>query len=322
MIEQREVQPQFQRWLTKLLGYDFEILYQPGLLKKAADALSRMNPTVELNTLISPGLLDVETVMEEVKSDEELQGIIVVLKENPEGKANYQWVSDNLLYKGRLVLSKTSSLIPALLHTFHDSVLWGHSGFLRTYKRMNGEIHWVGMKNDVKKYVEQCETCQRNKTEALSPAGLLQPLPLPNLILEDWTMDFIEGLPKAGGFDSIMVVVGRLSKMAHFITLKHPFTAKQVAEKFSKEIISKHGIPNSIVTDRDKVFLSHFWKELFTAMGASLKRSTAFHPQTDGQTERANRCLETYLCCFCNEQPTKWHKCIPWAELWYNTTFH
>ncbi|KAA0033720.1 hypothetical protein IC582_013177 [Cucumis melo] len=257
----------------------------------------------------------------EVEKDEELQGIINILKENPEGKANYQWESGNLLYKGRLVLSKNSTLIPSLLHTFHDSVLGGHSGFLRTYKRMNGEIHWMGMKNDVKKYVEQCEICQRNKTKALAPAGLLQPLPLPNLILEDWTMDFIEGLPKAGGYDSIMVVVDRL-KMAHFITLKHPFTAKQVAEKFVEEIISKHGIPNSIITDRDKIFLSHFWKELFTAMGTSLKRSTAFHPQTDGQTERINRCLETYLRCFCNEQPTKWHKCIPWAELWYNTTFH
>ncbi|TYK05651.1 Retrotransposable element Tf2 [Cucumis melo var. makuwa] len=288
----------------------------------AADALSQVKLPAEFHSLRAHGLLDIDIVTTEVEKDEELQGIIEILKEDPEGKANYQWKAGNLFYKGRLVLSRKSTLIPSLLHTFHDSVLGGHLGFLRTYKRMNGEIHWMGMKNDVKKYVEQCEVCQRNKTEALAPAGLLQPLPLPNLILEDWTMDFIEGLPKAGGYDSIMVVVDRLSKMAHFIILKHPFSAKQVAEKFVEEIISKHGIPNSIVTDRDKVFLSHFWKELFTAMGTSLKRSTAFHPQTDGQTERVNRCLETYLRCFCNEQPTKWHKCIPWAELWYNTTFH
>ncbi|TYK19775.1 ty3-gypsy retrotransposon protein [Cucumis melo var. makuwa] len=137
------------------------------------------------------GLLDIDIVTTEVEKDEELQGIIEILKEDPEGKANYQWKAGNLFYKGRLVLSRKSTLIPSLLHTFHDSVLGGHSGFLRTYKRMNGEIQWMGMKNDVKKYVEQCEICQRNKTEALAPAGLLQPLPLPNLILEDWTMDFI-----------------------------------------------------------------------------------------------------------------------------------
>ncbi|KAA0054183.1 Transposon Ty3-G Gag-Pol polyprotein [Cucumis melo var. makuwa] len=306
MAIQKEVQPQFQRWLTKLLEYDFEILYQPGLQNKAADALSRVKLPAELSSLRAHGLFDIEIVTAEVEKDEELQGIINILKENPEGKANYQWKSGNLLYKGRLVLSRNSTLIPSLLHTFHDSVLGGHSGFLRTYKRMNREIHWMGMKNDVKKYVEQCEICQRNKTEALAPAGLLQPLPLPNLILAA----------------SIMVVVDRSSKMAHFITLKHPFTAKQVAEKIVEEIISKHGIPNSIVIDRDKIFLSYLWKELFTAMGTSLKRSTAFHPQTDGQTERVDRCLETYLRSFCNEQPTKWHKCIPWAELWYNTTFH
>ncbi|TYK26803.1 disease resistance protein [Cucumis melo var. makuwa] len=116
--------------------------------------------------------------------------------------------------------------------------------------------------------------------------------------------------------------LNRLSKMAHFITLKHSFAAKQVAEKFVEKIISKHGIPNSIVIDRDKMFLSHFWKKLFTAMEMSLKRSMVFHPQTDGQTEQVNCCLETYLRRFCNEQPTKWHKCIPWAEPWYNTTFH
>ncbi|KAA0041350.1 retrotransposon protein, putative, unclassified [Cucumis melo var. makuwa] len=106
-------------------------------------------------------------------------------------------------------------------------------------------------------------------------------------------MDFIEGLPKARGYDSIMVIVDRLSKMAHFITLKHSFAAKQVAEKFVEEIISKHGIPNSIVIDRDKMFLSHFWKKLFAAMEMSLKRSMVFHPQTDRQTEQIGD--EVYL---------------------------
>ena len=128
-----------------------------------------------------------------------------------------------------------------------------------------------------------------------------------------------------------MVVVDRLSKYSYFLTLKHSYTAKQWASIFLERVvskhgipksISKHGIPKSIITDRDKIFLSNFWKELFTTMDTLLKRSTTCHPQTDGQTERVNRCLETYLRCFCNEHARKWDKLIPWAELWYNITFH
>ena len=138
----------------------------------------------------------------------------------------YQWNNGRLLYKGRMVLSLNSSLIPRVLHTFHDSILGGHSGFLRTYKRMSGELFWKGMKAEVKRYVEECDICQRNKFKATKPAGVLQPIPIPDKILEDWTMDFIEGLPLAGGYNVIMVVVDRLSKYSYFLPLKHPYTAK------------------------------------------------------------------------------------------------
>lgn len=175
---------------------------------------------------------------------------------------------------------------------------------------MSGELYWDRMKKDIKNYVEQCNICQRNKTESTLPAGLLQPIPIPELMLEDWSMDFVEGLPTAGNVNAIMVVMDRLSKCAYFVTLRHPFSAKQVAEVFIDKVIRKHGVPK-IHHDRDKKFLSNFWKEHFSPMGTSLKRSTAFHPQTDGQTERVNRCLETYLTCYYNEQPTKWHMFIP-----------
>ncbi|KAA0066522.1 retrotransposon polyprotein [Cucumis melo var. makuwa] len=167
LFEQREVQPQFQRWLTKLLWYDFEILYQPRLQNKAANVLSRVSHSVELTMIITPRIVEVEIMLEELWKDEELQKITEI-----------------------------------------------------------------------------------NKTEATITASLLQLLPLPELILEDWTMDFIEGLSKAGGFDSIMVIVDRLSKFAHFITLKHPFTAKQVAEVFIERVVGEHGIMKSIITDR------------------------------------------------------------------------
>ena len=163
-------------------------------------------------------------------------------------------------------MSKTSSLIPRLLHTFHGSILGGHSGFLRTYKRINGELYWKGMKVDVKRYVEECDICQQNKFEATKPARVLQPIPIPNRILEDWTMNFIEGSPLVGGVNVIVVVVDRLSKYSYFIPLKHPYSAKQVASMFLDRVVSKHDIPKSIITDKDKIFLSNFWKELFMTM--------------------------------------------------------
>ncbi|KAL4019190.1 hypothetical protein IC575_022834 [Cucumis melo] len=283
--------------------------------------LSRVEPRIELHEMTTSGIVDISVVCEEVDKDEGLQKIVAKLKKEQEVDGKFEWKNGRLLYKGRLVLPQTSSLIPRLLHTFHDSVLGGHSGFLRTYKRMSGELYWQGMKNDIKNYVEQCEVCQRNKYEATKPAGVLQPLPIPDKILEDWTMDFIEGLPRAGGMNVIMVVVDRLTKYAYFITLKHPFSAKQVALTFIDKIVRRHGIPNSIITDRDKIFLSNFWRELFASMGTLLKRSTAFHPQTDGQTERVNQCLETYLRCFAMST-TQVGSVHTVAELWYNTTFH
>lgn len=182
---------------SKLLGYYFEVIYKLGLENKVVDALSKMPPTVHLYNLTAPTLIDLAVIKEEVEKDESLKKKMFELEEI-EGKAKgkYSIQQGILKYKDQLVISKSSTLIPTILHFYHDSIFSRHSGFLRTYKRLTGELFWEGKMQDVKKYCEECLVCQKNKSLALSPVGLLLPLEIPNRVWDDISMDFIEGLPK------------------------------------------------------------------------------------------------------------------------------
>jgi len=139
-------------------------------------------------------------------------------------------------------------------------------------------------------------------------------LPIPQFAWHTISMDFIEGLPKSKTYDTILVVIDKLTKYAHFICLSHPYTAITVAQAFLANIYKLHGMPTVIISDRDRAFTSSFWQELFKLTDTTLNKSSAYHPQTDGQTERLNQCLETYLRCMVQSCPTKWAQWIPLAE--------
>jgi hypothetical protein len=248
------------KWLPKLLGFDYEISYKKGKDNVAADALSRVQNSGELAALILTNVQSnlLPRVLQSWEGDAKVQEIIRKLKANPASCPKYTWVHDQLRRKGRLVIGKDTELRKELLLSFHGDSVGGHSGVLATYKRIGAVFYWKGLKNDVKKMVAECDICQRNKSDLAAYPGLMQPLPIPDKVWNDISMDFIEQLPKSQGRSVIMVVVDRLSKYSHFIALSHPYTASSVATAFMDNVYKLHGLLATIVSDRDRVFLSLF----------------------------------------------------------------
>ena len=322
--EQKEIPIQYAKWLVKLMGFQFTVEYRAGRTNKVADALSRVTYKddallQDISVLFSP---DVEPIRQEVLQDPVLLKIIHQLEANPTTSSPFTFNQNQLLYKGRLVIPRKSTFINIVLSDFHNSPVGAHAGYLKTYKRIAAQFYWTGMKKDIKRHVSDCQVCQLNKTNSLAPAGLLQPLPIPENIWEDITMDFIEALPRSEGYDTIWVIVDRLSKYSHFIPLKHPFNAQGLARLFVKEVIRLHGIPKSIVSDRGKTFMGHFWQEIHKLQGTKLNFTSAYHPESDGQTEVVNKRLGNYLRCFSSTKPSSWSSWLPWAEFCYNTSYH
>ena len=178
------------------------------------------------------------------------------------------------------------------------------------------------MSSDTRKFVAQCVDCQLMKYEPAKPWGLLCPLPVPLQPWEDLSMDFIVGLLAHRGNTCVFVIVDRFSKGVHLGMLPSHYTAQSVAQLFMELVGKLHGMPRSIVSDRDPLFVSKFWQALFCLSGTKLRMSSAYHPQTDGQMEVANRIIEQYLRAFVHRKPNSLGCFLLWAEWSYNTSVH
>lgn len=307
--------------LMKLLEFDFTIQYKKGITNKVADALSRKFQQIFSMSQAVP--LWAQEIADTYSSDPVYRPIWEkLLLHNPTEYGDYKLTSGLIRFKGAIVVGNSQELRSRLLTALHASPVGGHSGMRATYHRIKTIFYWPGLKQDTEKFISECPICQRSKHEQCPYPGLLEPLPTPDMAWVHISMDFIEGLPCSQGKEVILVVVDKFTKYAHFLSLEHPYSVHTVAHAFIDNIIRLHGPPRLIISDRDRIFTSNLWKNIFAALKVELRYSTSYHPQTDGQTERVNQCVENYLRCMTASAPTKWLSWLPLAEYWYNTTYH
>ncbi len=227
------------------------------------------------------------------------------------------------LKKGKIVVPNIAVLKQLIMREAHDAQYSGHVGQTRTYENIIRHYWWPGVSGDVNEYVRTCLACQRNKPANQRPGGLLQPLPIPNKPWESISMDLITQLPEtAAGHDAIVVFVDRLTKMTHFAAATTNIGSAELADILYDTVIKLHGTPKSIVSDRDPRITSAFWRQLMARLGTTLALSTAYHPQTDGQTERMNRVLEEMLRHYIDPTQTDWDKHLASAEFASNNAYH
>ncbi|KAI3412628.1 Hydrolase_4 domain-containing protein [Psidium guajava] len=311
---QKKLSPKQARWQDFLAEFDYVLEYKPGKANAVADALSRR---AELASISRPDCPLVGRIKEGLKHDRAAQALLYYAKE---GKTRRFWCEDDLLYaKGRrLYVPLYGNLRRDVLRECHDSKWAGHPGVHRTLALVEEHYFWPHLRDDVEVYVRTCLVCQQDKLEQKSPAGLLEPLPVPERPWESVSMDFIVGLPKSEGCRTLMVVVDRFSKYATFVPATDDCPAEEAAKLFLKHVVKHWGVPRTIVSDRDPRFTGRFWTELFKLLGTDLNFSTSLHPQTDGQTERVNALLEVYMRHYMSATQRDWAKLIDVAQFSYN----
>lgn len=333
------------RWKDVIANYDFDIEYIEGVKNVVADGLSRRADhqlhSSELLSLLGGRSGPAEpaaaaptppVVRSRISAATEL---LADLHESSKRDAEYlRWlkaksvdlareqlrVEHGFLYKGdRLYIPSDDALKTRILHECHDAPTGGHLGKDKTMEQVKRRFYWPRMDDEVHKYVTGCDACQRNKPSHQAKMGLHQPLPVPRWPWQQVSLDLITGLPRSkSGFDAIVVFVCKLTKMVHYVATITAVTAPQLATLFMREVCRLHGLPESILSDRDPRFTAHFWRALWEQLGTKLTMSTAYHPQTDGQTERANRTLEEMLRSYVNWRQTDWDVHLSTLELAVN----
>ena len=297
------------RWMEYLEAhFDYTIVYKPGA-QNPADALSRLP---EINAL---SLVKASPILERLftygyDKDPEYQGNTA---------ATVQEGAYHKRQDGRIIVPNFVPLRGIILDEAHAATSSGHFGRDKTLQTVARLYWWPTMSSDVAAYCASCITCQQMKTRRGAKYGELQPLPVPDLPWQDITLDFVFGLPTTRtGNNGVLVVCDRFSKAAHFIATHQNVTAALAAKLLLDNVIKLHGVPRSIVCDRDPRFVNKLWTTLFDQLGTKIRPSTAYHPETDGQTERTNQTLEQLLRCTL-EKGDEWEEQLPVLELAYNT---
>ena len=242
------------------------------------------------------------------------------VRENP--TAPWSWQDDLLLHDNLVYVPHDDALRVELMQTHHDDSLAGHYGVAKTLELLTRNYYFPGIQSYVRKYVSSCDLCSRGKSPRHLKHGELAPLPVPTGPWKGISCDLVVDLPISNGYDSILVFVDRFTKMCHLVPCNKTTSSPEFAKLFLDHVIRLHGIPESIVSDRGSIFTSQFWTALSKFLNLGKRMSTAFHPQTDGQTERMNQTVEQYLRIYCNYQQDDWSQHLSLAEFSYNNTQH
>lgn len=336
------------RWSEIVNHHKYKIRYRSGTKSGKPDALSRRpdyaaggkaseaEPLTLLRPLEISATLHSRTspisrlIREYLPRDPALEELLAALK-NPqlprdddlaEELEHYTLQDDFLLRDGLVYVPDFDDIKVQILKLAHDAVEIGHPGQAKTLEILQRDFYWPRMRAFVNDYVKTCDACQRNKPVHHSKYGLLQNLPVPSAPWQSLSMDHITDLPPSSGFDSILVVADRFTKQAHFIRANKTDDARILARQFLDNIFRLHGLPSDIVSDRGATFTSQWWREFLKMLKVKPNLSTAFHPQTDGQTERINQTIEQHLRTFCDYLQDDWTDLLPLAEHAYNCTHH